>query len=237
MLPLPSTGYTSRPTNTTRSSSSIKQLRHLLHSTRTRTALSAAGGWFPRRQACASLSLLLTLCCQLSGWCERRSQTKTRSLPDDVWARLVSAADTLTSQGAEQAPPSAQTPVQSTAAGSFHDAGLRCKAPSSSKRPTSTGASPSPKRARSVEPLGQAAKAPSHASSLRISNCSSDLEELRPQESAALITTVTSNNRRAEQACDKKRKASLMRKRLDLGLIKLSNTASRDEHYAYNYLS
>ncbi|KAF1923103.1 uncharacterized protein M421DRAFT_19418, partial [Didymella exigua CBS 183.55] len=129
-------------------------------------------------------------------WLVRASLPDKDTLPDDVWARLVSAADTLTSQGAEQAPPSAQTP-----------------------------------------PPSQAAQAPSRASSPRISNCSSDLEELRPQESAALITTVTSNNRRAEQARDKKRKASLMRKRLDLGLIEPSNTASRDEHYAYNFLS
>lgn len=161
-------------------------------------------------------------------WLVRASLPDRDTLPKDAWARLVSAAESLASQGTEEAPPSAQKSVQSKM-GNSHDVSL------GSKRLALSEALPTPKRARPAEPQTQAAQAPSRASSLQVSD-GSDLDELQSEKSA-LVTTVTSNNRRAERARNKKLEASHTKKRQALDLIAPGDKASLDERYAYTSLS
>ena len=173
-------------------------------------------------------------------WLVRASLPDKQILSDDAWARLVSAALALSQQGLDDPPPPAQRPRPSWG-GNLHDAILRANSsghsnsPSGSKRLALSAPSLTLKRPRVLEPQSQAAQDPSPVSSPEASDCS-EVEEGRLQE-PVVVTTVTNNNRRAERDRSKKLQASLLKKRLELGLVAPSAKASRQELAAYASIS
>lgn len=138
------------------------------------------------------------------------------ALSDDGWDRLVCAAESLAQDGVKE-PPSAQKPSASPLLDR------------SRKRPAPSTQASSPKRTR-IEADGT----PPASSRLSEPSELGDSDSGRqPVDPPRHITTVTNHNRRAERQRGKKLDASLLKKRLLLGLVAPVDEAPRQEHAAY----
>lgn len=129
------------------------------------------------------------------------------ALSDEAWNCLVCAAQSL-AEGTGEAPPSAQKPSASSA--------------DRRKRPTPSLCVLSPKRAR-TEP----AETP----------LSSPQQSEHGEQFAQRTTSITNNNRRAEQARTRKLDDARRKNRLSLGLREPGSEASSAERAAYASIS
>ncbi|UPX21008.1 uncharacterized protein EKO05_0011214 [Ascochyta rabiei] len=138
-------------------------------------------------------------------------------LPDNIWDRLVCAAESLAEDGMEE-PPSAQKPFASPSQQAS------APPPQQKKRPHLSAPAPTPKRARTTTDE-------THPASPQLSQPSEPDEQLK--DSPLHITTISNNNRRAEQKRSRTLATSRAKKRLALGLVAPGDKAPLPEQAAY----
>lgn len=138
------------------------------------------------------------------------------ALPDEAWNRLVCAAQSLAQDGTHK-PSSTQRPST-----------LQLQ----QEQAATLSQSPPSKRARGNTPDLYVTEASSPGASDYGSPCPTP-DDAPDEPPPRPTTTVSNHNRRAERVRRKKLEASLIQKRLDLGLVAPLDKASRQEHAAY----